>query len=140
MFAQIDAQRALRWAVQTNDVRGGESHNSLQCQSSRRSNDTSVVSVGLAELLRLQGECWNAERGFILSATEAKEASRRMSTMSEPAQSRMTTATISVRWASELQQTAGEKALREVLQAWREFYSEKHRGNVIKIDIGVSRP
>lgn len=59
--------------------------------------------------------------------------------MTEP-QNRTTVAVISVRWASEFQKQAGEKALREVLQAWQEFYSQKHQGNGIKIDIGDGRP
>ena len=56
--------------------------------------------------------------------------------MSESAKTRRTEAVISVRWASAFQKQAGEKALREVLQAWQEFYSEKNRGNVIKVEIG----
>lgn len=60
--------------------------------------------------------------------------------MTEPAQTRTTVAVISVRWASAFQKAAGEKALREVLQAWREFYSEKHQGNDIKIDMGEPDP
>ena len=55
--------------------------------------------------------------------------------MSESAQQLKTEAVISVQWASEFQQQAGEKALREVLRAWQEFYAEKNQGNVITIDI-----
>lgn len=55
--------------------------------------------------------------------------------MTEPANPRTTVAVITARWASAFQKESGEKALREVLQAWREFYSEKHNGNDIKIDI-----
>lgn len=60
--------------------------------------------------------------------------------MSESAMTRTTEAVISVRWASAFQNRAGEKALREVLKAWQEFYSEKHKGNIIKFDIGGPEP
>lgn len=60
--------------------------------------------------------------------------------MPQPTQTLTTTAVISVRWASSFQQQAGERALREVLRAWQEFYSEKNRGNVIKIDIDEAEP
>lgn len=60
------------------------------------------------------------------------------STMSESAKPRRTDAVISVKWASEFQQEAEEKALREVLRAWQEFYAERNRGNVI--DIGEPPP
>lgn len=50
-------------------------------------------------------------------------------------QSRTTVAVIDASCASSFQKESGEKALRQVLQAWREFYSEKHQGNDIKIDI-----
>jgi hypothetical protein len=60
--------------------------------------------------------------------------------MTEPAQSRTTVAVFSVRWASAFQQQAGEKALREVLRGWQEFYSEKNRRNVITIEIGEGEP
>lgn len=51
-----------------------------------------------------------------------------------------TTAVISVRWASAFQQQAGERALREVLRAWQEFYCEKNRGNVIIIEMSEREP
>lgn len=60
--------------------------------------------------------------------------------MSQSAKTRRTEAVISMKWASAFQQEAGEKALREVLRAWQEFYSEKNRGNVITIDIGEPEP
>ena len=55
--------------------------------------------------------------------------------MRSPSESLHTTATITVLWASPFQQQAGEKALREVLQSWREFYMEKHKDNDITIKI-----
>jgi hypothetical protein len=40
---------------------------------------------------------------------------------------------ITASWGSPLQKQAGEAALRAVLLAWQEFYSEKHQRNHIKI-------
>jgi hypothetical protein len=42
-------------------------------------------------------------------------------------------AEITASWGSPLQKQAGEAALRAILLAWREFYSEKHQRNHIKI-------
>lgn len=81
-----------------------------------------------------------AEKGWVYTFTTERREPLRRSAMTESAQPLTTTAVISVRWASPFQQQAGEKALREVLQAWREFYSEKNRGNVIEIDIGEREP
>lgn len=60
--------------------------------------------------------------------------------MTKSAKPQKTVAVIFVKWASSFQKAAGEKALREVLRAWQEFYLAKNQGNVITIDMGESEP
>jgi hypothetical protein len=44
-------------------------------------------------------------------------------------------AEITASWGSPLQKQAGEAALRAILLAWQEFYSEKHQRNDIKLGL-----
>jgi len=87
---------------------------SLKCEISRQSSNDDVFFAFLKPVL-VTG---NPQEDFA---------------MTTPSDSLMTA--ISVRWASPFQKQAREKALREVLQSWREFYMEKNKGNDITIEI-----
>lgn len=69
----------------------------------------------------------------ILTTTATVWNMERIPLMHRREKQQLKVAEITASWGSPLQKQAGEAALRAILLAWQEFYSEKHQRNYIKI-------
>lgn len=71
--------------------------------------------------------------GFALTTIAIVWNMERIQLMERKEKQQIKVAEITASWGSPLQKQAGEAALRALLLAWKEFYSEKHQRNYIEI-------